>query len=632
MASQLAKRLDPRLWAIFNSPPTRYPTAEDEAPSRRETELPERSWPPHLYPIGRKHRVLVLMRSDTRPRDFAPSEVVQLLDDTFIVEGDPQQIMRLAEDPDVVYIEAPRPMGADLDTSVVATRADRLHTAPGGRLDGTGVIVGLVDQGGLDYTLDDFRDTNGNTRIAFLWDQGLSPQGNERRPVGFNDGVQYEAWDIDQALARLTQGGDPYQLVRHQALAASHATHVAGIAVGSGRSHSLTFNAGQYVGTAPGARIIYVEAKRKPGDPLTSSDRVVEAITYIFRKATELGKPCVVNVSLGHNGGSHEAESIVERTIDRLLEDPGRVLVKSAGNEADWQTHAANRIAAPGMSLTLDWIVGGGLKGPNGLDSTPNEMEVWYSSRDQFEVRLHHPNGPSTIWLAPGAELDTGLSTDEVKISSERFHPLSGGSRIFIRTDRGRGSNFLTSGTWRVELRGLEVKDGSFDAWIERDRAASNKYVDQSYFAAGYADPSKSLSPPATIRRGIAVANYDHNPPVTISASSSLGPTRDGRHKPDLVAPGTNITSTGARGNTPVSHGNAQQHPIRVADSGTSMSAPHVAGICAQLLQVDSRMTAPQLRAVLVATAKPPPGAGAAFDDAWGYGRVDAADAETLLR
>jgi subtilisin family serine protease len=98
------------------------------------------------------------------------------------------------------------------------------------------------------------------------------------------------------------------------------------------------------------------------------------------------------------------------------------------------------------------------------------------------------------------------------------------------------------------------------------------------------------------------------------------------------VAPGTDITSTGARGNTPVSFGSTAQYPIRVTKTGTSVSAPHVAGICAQLLQIDGQMTAPQIRAVLVATAKPPPGAGAAFDDAWGYGRVDAVDAEALLR
>jgi hypothetical protein len=138
-------------------------------------------------------------------------------------------------------------------------------------------------------------------------------------------------------------GNDPYQIVRHQALAASHATHVAGIAVGNGRSQGTGFNAGQYVGAAPSARIIYVETlKKQPGDPLTSSDRVVGAITYIFRKAAELGKPCVVNVSLGHNGGSHEAESIVERTIDKLLEG-SRSCARQIGGERSRLADACRR-------------------------------------------------------------------------------------------------------------------------------------------------------------------------------------------------------------------------------------------------------------------------------------------------
>jgi Subtilase family len=287
------------------------------------------------------------------------------------------------------------------------------------------------------------------------------------------------------------------------------------------------------------------------------------------------------------------------------------------------------------MSLTLDWIVGGGLKGrPPGRDSTLNEIEVWYSSRDRFEVRVHHPNGPQTIWVTPGDDLDTALSSDVIKIRSERFHPLNGAARIFIQANRGRGNIYLTSGRWRVELRGLEVRDGSFDAWIEVDvRDRRNNFADQSYFSDDCAVPEKSLTPPGTIRRGIAVGNYELNTnPIRPNPSSSRGPTRDGRHKPDLVAPGTEITSTGARGNTPISFGNPAQHPIRVKRSGTSMSAPHVAGICAQLFQVDGQMTAPQLRAVLVATAKPAPNAAAAFHEAWGYGRVDALDAETLLR
>jgi subtilisin family serine protease len=64
--------------------------------------------------------------------------------------------------------------------------------------------------------------------------------------------------------------------------------------------------------------------------------------------------------------------------------------------------------------------------------------------------------------------------------------------------------------------------------------------------------------------------------------------------------------------------------------TGTSMSAPHVAGIAALLLQKEPRLTAPQIRRILIASANPPFGV-VPFDNAWGYGRVDAQKAAQLV-
>lgn len=69
---------------------------------------------------------------------------------------------------------------------------------------------------------------------------------------------------------------------------------------------------------------------------------------------------------------------------------------------------------------------------------------------------------------------------------------------------------------------------------------------------------------------------------------------------------------------------------MRTTMSGTSMSAPHVAGIVALLLELDPALSAPQIRKALVASANPPPGV-TVFDEAWGYGRVDVEEAVRLL-
>jgi subtilisin family serine protease len=360
--------------------------------------------------------------------------------------------------------------------------------------------------------------------------------------------------------------------------------------------------------------------------PLTSSDRIAEAIKYIFDQAKALKKAAVVNVSLGHNGAGHDGECVVERAIDRLLESEGRALVKSAGNEGAWQTHASGRIAV-GETFDLEWIAGGGVQAPASplhRDRTANTLEVWYSSRDRFRVRLSDPSLAVTGNIDPGQQLSTTLSNHPVYIESERFHPLTGKARILVRVGIDPTTGFVASWTWRVSLVGLEAIDEEFDAWIERDaRDASRNFADQSYFLNP--NPEKTISPPGTIRRGVAVGNYDHrSTPPKLAASSSRGPTADGRPKPEVSAPGVKISSSNA--------GGAASGRARILMTGTSMSAPHVTGVVAQLFQRNKTLTAAQIRAILIASARRPGVAqGSPFDPLWGYGAADAEEAVRLI-
>ncbi len=545
----------------------------------------------------------------------------------FIVEAELDLLRKIASDPAVVYVEAPRPVGEDLDRSVSATKANALSTSPSGTpgLTGRNVVVGIVDCDGIDWKLEDFQ-VNGQTRILAIWDQSLRPIAPEKSPAPYGYGVEYEKADIDNDLS----GGSA---LRHRCRAGSHATHVAGIAAGNGSSTGPnptggTFPAGRYKGVATDADIIYVEALKNPGTTLTSSDRIAEAIKYIFEKAGT--RPCVVNVSLGNNGGAHDSESVVERTIDRMLEACGRVLVKSAGNEADWDCHASVTLTTGNPRCTLEWQFGRAGR----ADRTPNELEIWYASRDLFGIRVEDSSGNTTSRVVPGPDRSQSwqLGNERVSIFSQRFHPLNGASYLHIHVDSaGPTGSALTSGVWKVIIEPHDpntIRDGRIDAWIERDRRDHfNQFADQSFFRTHVAAEG-TLTPPGTIRRGLTVGNYDH---ATGSGepSSGRGPTRDGRSKPDLVAPGRDIWSSGALGNQPVPGGTVV--PVRVKMTGTSMSAPHVTGICAQLLQAFPTMTAAQIGAALVASASTAPGS-MSFDPQLGFGRIDAKEADTALR
>lgn len=577
-----------------------------------------------------KH-VLVLLSQDEVPQELVDLSWNRVVDSTFAVTVPVSRLEELGRHPSVRYVEAGRVLTPTLDTSLPETRADLVHQAPL-HLRGGGVIVGIIDVGGLDFTLDDFRRSDGSTRVLHLWDQRLNPQPGDQSPGGFGYGVEYDAGHINQALGQ----ANPFQSIRHRPEPASHATHVASTAAGNGRAHDATFPANQYIGAAPEADIIFVEAGTEGGiGSFTDSVHVAEAVAYIFQRAEALNRPCVINMSLGQNGGSHDGESIVERAIDRLLEPPGRAFVCAAGNEHVFRGHASGTIAS-GQSRMLRWKTGGGLpwpgsgilpSGPAG-DRTRNEMEIWYSSQDRFHVTVTSPDGQSVGPVEPGETEDQILSGgNHVFIDSVRFSPLNGDAQIYIEVSPSPGG-LVQAGEWIVQLEPIESRNGRFDGWIERDaRVADNLFADQSFFVGTDFDPTMTLGTPATGRRSIAVANYDHQT-ESPAFSSSRGPTRDGRAKPELAAPGSAIVAAHAMGGRNMPGGG--KWPMRVPMSGTSMAAPHVAGIVALLFQHDPTLTAVQTRKILIASTRTVPGVSS-FDNAWGFGRVDAEAAVGLL-
>lgn len=143
----------------------------------------------------------------------------------------------------------------------------------------------------------------------------------------------------------------------------------------------------------------------------------------------------------------------------------------------------------------------------------------------------------------------------------------------------------------------------------------------------GQAWPDEFPAPP--LRDDHLANSADH-----IAAFSGRGPTRDGRIKPDVLAPGTNIVSTRSRV-VPSNVFGWGPHPtlpdLYMADGGTSMASPLVAGSAALLREYlrkvkRRRPSAALIKALLIHSAlylhyDLDPGRGP-YDVAQGWGRV----------
>jgi hypothetical protein len=128
--------------------------------------------------------------------------------------------------------------------------------------------------------------------------------------------------------------------------------------------------------------------------------------------------------------------------------------------------------------------------------------------------------------------------------------------------------------------------------------------------AAGNSYRPETIGSPASTDAALAVGAVDEADAMAVF--SSRGPRHDGAVKPDLVAPGVDVTAAQAGGG-------------HVAMNGTSMATPHVAGAAALLAQQHLDWTGQQLKAALIGSTTPVD--GTEYDR--GAGRVDVARAVT---
>ena len=513
----------------------------------------------------------------------------------------------VAELPCVQQIEASRPMQDELDRSLEESRVDRLHEAAPA-LRGEGVVVGIVDSG-IDFTHPAFRRADGSSRILHLWDQGAVPDGGGSVPFG----REFDRQLIDEALQLERDGGDPFSLVPHRD-SGGHGTHVAGIAAGSATGSDAL------VGVAPDADLIVVVPAIEGGQSLTRSVRVFEGFRYVLDRAA--GRPVSINQSQGMNGGGHSGETVLETGLDTLARRPGVVIVKSAGNEQQQRIHAGGQIDA-GETVVLKLEVAGN-------NRFSDFIELWHDGADSFALAVEPPGSDPLPFIESGGFGDQGTSAgNRVEIESDLDADDTGDTRTTLILSRDSAA-FIQPGTWRLHLRGDIVVDGRYDLWIERTARSGPFAGEQTRFRSRSNDPTRTISTPGTARRIVTVGSYVSRSDVSsallgrISMFSSRGPTRYGLRKPELVAPGELIEA--ARSSESAGTG------LHILKRGTSMAAPHVAGVAALILEVRPELTCEQVKQVLMATTRRNGAAGSAPDDTWGSGRLDAEAAIELAR
>jgi subtilisin family serine protease len=360
------------------------------------------------------------------------------------------------------------------------------------------------------------------------------------------------------------------------------------------------------------------------------STTLLDAIYYLLDLAGE--RPISINISLGTNGHAHDGSSILDRWIDALLTEPGRSICIAAGNAGQerpeapddlgymmGRIHASGRIDAQGLDHILEWqVVGDKIK-----DASENELEIWYEPQDRFAISIRPPDGDWIGPVQPGEFIENHQLPDRTLISvyNELHHPTNGANYIAVYLSPFFGTDVIVgipSGTWEVRLHGRVIRDGAFHAWIERDDPADlgdGNYFWPSFFTEASHVDTSSVSALACGQRVVSVANLDELK-RRAHITSSQGPTRDGRLKPDITAPGTRIVAA---------NGFGDPDNLWIEMTGTSMASPYVAGVVGLMLAAEPTLTAAQILGIIKATSRPLPGATYKCANDLGFGVISPA-------
>ncbi len=470
--------------------------------------------------------------------------------------------------------------------SLIASGITQLQGEPL-NLTGRGVVIAIIDTG-INYTLPQFRDAGGKSRILAIWDQtiqGREALGDEESAfLRYPYGTVYTREQINEALSL----ENPYELVPTRD-EDGHGTSLAAVAAGSSLSGGSLF-----LGAAPQAELVIVKlkpCKRFWREYYLLSDRaaayletdIMTAAAFVDSFAIQFRRPLVICIGLGSSLGDHDGNAALSILLNEIAVKRSRAVVVCGGNEGDAAHHYSASFA---RQLQYPAYVEHGAYTTYGQQAQSTGdvqygqqaqweakevevrvaenhrgfvMECWGQIPDLFNVSIKSPGGetilPVRIRIDQSFTYRFVYERTEVTISSILVEPVSGEELIVFRIKDP------TPGIWIFRVLPMsEGANGNFHMWlpITEFLSAPVCFLEP--------DPYTTLTEPSMAANCLGITAYnDAN--NSLYVRSGRGYSKNGRIRPDLAAPGVNVSTTFGR------------------ETGSSMAAAITAGAAAQFFQ-----------------------------------------------
>ncbi|MGY5881709.1 MAG: S8 family serine peptidase, partial [Candidatus Thorarchaeota archaeon] len=359
-----------------------------------------------------------------------------------------------------------------------------------------------------------------------------------------------------------------------------HGTHVSSIALGG--QPELT----SMVGAAPGADLIAIKSE------LYLSD-IIDAIYFAIENDAD-----IINMSFSSFIGYLDGTDAEDLLINEALMEHGVMSVAAAGNLGSSPKHSRVEVST-GSTVGIDMSV-----------SSPSVGSyiniLWQSDNDDEHIILESPSS-SIIDLGEFNDIrDSTFVIDDPQIKAQVYVDTSLRGMNHVIIQRAETDDFFSSGAWSLEFENTAGSPVTVNYYVW-DNSWSG-----SSLTLGSTESYRTISSPGTADLGICVGSYSESTGLIVS-SSGTGPRIDGVAKPDIAAPGASIYAASRSLTSPW-----------VYRSGTSMAAPHIAGVLALLRQAaDTSDGWIELTSLIQGAG----GVDNHFDTRnvdWGFGRCDA--------
>ncbi|ALP04181.1 S8 family serine peptidase [Clostridioides difficile] len=409
---------------------------------------------------------------------------------------------------------------------------------PNINITGRGTLISIADTG-IDYLHPDFIYPDGTSKIVYLWDQ--TKEGTP--PDGFYIGTEYTREDINRAIAE----NDP-SLSQDEV---GQGTMLSGICAGLGNVNS------EYAGIAEDSELIIIKLGKI--DDFYNSAMLFAASQYAYKKAFELGRPLVINMSLG----TSSLAGLTNRSnSEKAFFTRGLCITAGAGNEGNTQTHTSGIIPYVGGSVEVELELN--------EDEEELSLELWLNRPDKADVIIVSPTGEESksVGISNYNKVTGLFDLEGTEYSITYIYPTTFSGQQFTNVTLKNAKR----GVWKIRLVGVYIITGRYNLYLP------NRELLKSGTRFREVDPFYTINYPAIQDDLITIGAYN-----TINGSlwqsSSRGPTIEDRLKPDIVAPGVNIIAA-YPGNT------------YATITGTAAASAHAAGAAAMYFQytfVDGR-------------------------------------------